>query len=35
MPVEDVLDIIGKGRDTQFCPDCVDAMDVSLSSAAA
>jgi len=35
VPVEDVLALIRKGRATEFCPDCVDALGTSLGTAAA
>ena len=35
MPIDQVLALVHEGRATQFCPDCVDALDVSLKSVAA
>ncbi|MGE0866269.1 MAG: HD-GYP domain-containing protein [Vicinamibacterales bacterium] len=35
LPVEEVLQLIRKGRATEFCPDCVDSLVASLNPAAA
>ncbi len=35
MPIDEVLALIQKGRATEFCPQCVDALAASLNSAAA
>jgi len=35
MPRDEVLALIRQGRSTEFCPDCVDALGVSLAAVAA
>jgi len=35
VPVEDVLEIVRKGRATEYCPDCVDSLETAISTAAA
>jgi putative nucleotidyltransferase with HDIG domain len=34
VPVEDVLEIVRKGRATEYCPDCVDALETAISTVA-
>jgi len=35
MPVDAVLALVGKGRSTEFCPDCVDALETAIATVAA
>lgn len=35
VPVEDVLALVRKGRATEYCPDCVDALGTAIATVAA
>jgi putative nucleotidyltransferase with HDIG domain len=35
MPVDEVLALVGQGRGSEFCPDCVDALETVIGTVAA